>query len=678
MAIYSYIESTGDGSTSIFAVPFDYINESDVHVFIDGVEDTGASFTSPGTIQTSVVPPADSIIFITRATDLTERAVDFTTGSLLTEEDLDASAEQVFKVAQEAIDASGRNLPLDYTNKYNAYGRKITGVAYGTDPTDVISKAQLDYDYPAVENVSNNMDDVNAIVANMDDVNRLEDSITIIDRLGSSADNIDRVHQSITELDRVHASIGNIDTVEDHIANVDTVATGIDKVDTLASIAQDITDVAAIDTNVTTVANNDTNVTKVATIDNEVTTVAGIERDVQRVANLQDPHPKQEFLDDFAKVVTGITDTSQYVDTGFRDFLLSYYNSYRYGDITEGGLVNSGDYDLFLKYYQGKYHQLDNDQYTWIKDVLIDGMEAQTFGDLYLDKFILSDLDEIASEIVAVENNLSDVVAVANNESNITAVANNETNINTVSNRNTQVTTVSDNIASVLVVDNSIANVNTVASIDTQVNTVANIDSDVTTVANISTDVETVASSATQIGTVSNRDTDIGTVAARDAAIGVVAARDSDIATVATDLSGTDTIGTVAANITDVNNAYSNAQAAITARTGAETAETNAETAQVAAELARDQAYGATNLYPDSASGLAATTSGDYFSVVGTGNTFITLYKNDSGSAVEQNSLYADDKIDEMEDTQITTAFVQAAAISQIQARLASSIVFPD
>lgn len=675
---YSYNEYTGDGSTDQFPVSFDYIEANDVSVYVDGVEDTGISFLNAGLIQTSSTPASGAVIFIVRNTDLDERIVDFTTGSLLTEEDLDLSADQLFKASQEAIDSVGRNLSLDYTNQYNALGRKITGVAYGTNPDDVISKQQLDYDYPAVENVSNNMDDVNAIVANMADVNRLEDSITTIDRLGSSVDNIDRVHQSITELDRVHTSIGNIDTVEDHITNVDTVATGIDKVDTLAAISQDITDVAAIDANVTTVANNDNNVTKVATIDNEVTTVAGIERDVQRVANLQDPHPKQEFLDDFAKVVAGITDTTQYTDPGFRAFLLSYYNSYRYGDITEGGLVNSADYDIFEDYFRGKYWEISDSQYTWIKQVLIDGMEAQTFADLYLDKFILSDLDEIASEIVVVENNIADVVAVANNETNITAVANNEANINTVSGRSTQIDTVSDAIGSVLQVSNDISSVNNVSSISQSVVEVAAIDTDVSAVALIKTDVSTVAGNTLNIGTVANRDADISTVATRDAAIGVVAARDSDIATVASDLNGTDTIGTVATNITDVNNAYSNAQAAITARAGAETAETGAEAAQLAAETARDQAYGASNIYPDTTTALAATVDGDYFTVPTTGNNYITLYENDAGSAVEVNTLYGNSKIDEMEDTQITTAFVQAAAISQIQARLASSIVFPD
>lgn len=675
---YSYadfeIQVTG---TTTFPVDFPLVSPDELEVSINGTPTADYTYNN-GMVILNAAPAVGQFVRIARHTNLNDRAVDFASGALLTEEALDNSAIQVFNASQEAQDAVARSIQTDYTGNFDGRGLKITNVVKGTEPNDVINKAQLDYDYPAVENVSNNMDDVNAIVANMADVNRLEDSITTIDRLGSSVDNIDRVHQSITELDRVHTSIGNIDTVEDHIANVDTVATGIDKIDTLAAISQDITDVAAIDTNVTTVANNDNNVTKVATIDNEVTTVAAIERDVQRVANLQDPHPKQEFLDDFAKVVAGITDTTQYNDPGFRGFLLSYYNSYRYGDITEGGLVNSTDYDIFEDYFKGKYWEISDSQYTWIKQVLIDGMEAQTFADLYLDKFILSDLDEIASEIVVVENNIADVVAVANNETNINAVANNEANINTVSGRSTQIDTVSDDIGSVLVVANDISSVNNVSSISQSVVEVAAIDTDVSAVALINDDVSTVSGNTLNIGTVANNITDVNTVATRDAAISVVAARDSDIATVATDLNGTDTIGTVATNITDVNNAYSNAQSAITAATLAQTAHANSVIAQTAAETARDQAYGASNIYPDTATALAATVDGDYFTVPSTGNNYITLYENDAGSAVEVNTLYGNSKIDEMEDTQITTAFVQAAAISQIQARLASSIVFPD
>jgi hypothetical protein len=55
----------------------------------------------------------------------------------------------------------------------------------------------------------------------------------------------------------------------------------------------------------------------------------------------------------------------------------------------------------------------------------------------------------------------------------------------------------------------------------------------------------------------------------------------------------------------------------------------------------------------------------------------MTLYRNDSGSATLINTLYAASKIDEIEDTQAVTTFVQAAAISQLQARTSTPFIFP-
>jgi hypothetical protein len=115
-----------------------------------------------------------------------------------------------------------------------------------------------------------------------------------------------------------------------------------------------------------------------------------------------------------------------------------------------------------------------------------------------------------------------------------------------------------------------------------------------------------------------------------------------------------------------------------TSKDAAEDAQTAAEAAQLAAEAARDQAFSNSSIYQDIATGLAATASGDYFGVTSGGNIYMSLYRNDSGTATFINALYGVPKIDEMEDTQTTTAFVQAAAISQLQARLAPSIVFPN
>jgi hypothetical protein len=85
---------------------------------------------------------------------------------------------------------------------------------------------------------------------------------------------------------------------------------------------------------------------------------------------------------------------------------------------------------------------------------------------------------------------------------------------------------------------------------------------------------------------------------------------------------------------TNAETAATNAQ---TAETNAETAETNAEAAQAAAELARDASWVNNNIFASTVAGLAATTSGEYFSVPsGATGEYLILYLNSSGTAVEQ------------------------------------------
>lgn len=65
--------------------------------------------------------------------------------------------------------------------------------------------------------------------------------------------------------------------------------------------------------------------------------------------------------------------------------------------------------------------------------------------------------------------------------------------------------------------------------------------------------------------------------------------------------------------------------------------ETNAQAAQAAAEVARDAALSSGNVYANTAAGIAATTTGQYFSVVDALDTnYLILYLNNSGTAVEQ------------------------------------------
>ena len=67
------------------------------------------------------------------------------------------------------------------------------------------------------------------------------------------------------------------------------------------------------------------------------------------------------------------------------------------------------------------------------------------------------------------------------------------------------------------------------------------------------------------------------------------------------------------------------------------TYKTNAQAAQAAAEVARDAAIATGKVYANTAEGIAATTTGQYFSVVDALDTnYLILYLNNAGVAVEQ------------------------------------------
>ena len=96
-----------------FTFSFSYINASDIDAFVDGVKvfennaSTGAvagsntytvAFSSPGSNTLTFTPnvPAGSDVRIERNTDLTTKEVDFSDGSVLTENALDKAVDQVF------------------------------------------------------------------------------------------------------------------------------------------------------------------------------------------------------------------------------------------------------------------------------------------------------------------------------------------------------------------------------------------------------------------------------------------------------------------------------------------------------------------------------------------------------------------------------------------------------
>ena len=101
----SYVDYTGNDSTTTWSVPFSFINRTDVSV-TNLADDSAITFTFLSDSQIQISPAvADTVTFrVKRNTPDSSRLVDFANGSNLTEADLDLANTQAFNLAVEASD----------------------------------------------------------------------------------------------------------------------------------------------------------------------------------------------------------------------------------------------------------------------------------------------------------------------------------------------------------------------------------------------------------------------------------------------------------------------------------------------------------------------------------------------------------------------------------------------
>ena len=145
---YSYVTYTGDGSTQIYTVPFPFIKQEDIHVFLDAEEvpTERMEWLSEASIKLDAPPEQGAIIRIRRDTDKEEVVVDFHDGSVLSEEDLDQNTRQLLFIAQEAYDALEGSPTIDNDNKWDMRGLPIKNVGPAEDPDDAITYRQYSTD----------------------------------------------------------------------------------------------------------------------------------------------------------------------------------------------------------------------------------------------------------------------------------------------------------------------------------------------------------------------------------------------------------------------------------------------------------------------------------------------------------------------------------------------------
>lgn len=142
----------GDGTTTDFTVPFDYLKKSFVIVRLGtgtttttltggDYGDTGSDyyFLDKTTIRLKVAPASGESLTIRRHTSATERVVTFKDASILKATDLDTSQMQAFHIAEEGRDAINDAIIGDKEGNWDARGHRIINVGAPIKDNDAVN-----------------------------------------------------------------------------------------------------------------------------------------------------------------------------------------------------------------------------------------------------------------------------------------------------------------------------------------------------------------------------------------------------------------------------------------------------------------------------------------------------------------------------------------------------------
>jgi hypothetical protein len=312
----SFVRYTGNGATTTYAIPFSYRSVDDLSATVNGTVVTTYTLDGAGTNLTfSVAPVNNAAIEIRRTTSQNTKLVDYVSGSVLTENDLDTDSDQAFYMSQEAIDKAGDVISLDNADfNWDVQNKRLKNVAAPVADTDAVNKAFITTNLPNINTVAGiaadvttvagisgnvttvaaNDADITTVATNIASVNTVATDIAkviaVADDLAEAVSEVETVandlNEATSEIEVVANSITNVDTVGTNIANVNTVAGISANVTTVAGISADVTSVAGISTAVSNVNSNSTNINAVNANSANINTVAGINADVTTVSGI--------------------------------------------------------------------------------------------------------------------------------------------------------------------------------------------------------------------------------------------------------------------------------------------------------------------------------------------------------------------------------------------------------
>jgi len=273
----SYVEITSNGSASqTLAFSFPYLNQTDIGVTVDGVTKTLTTHWSFATTQSIVFgshPANGAVIRISRTTPSATRVVDFQDGSVLSEADLDNSADQIFFIAQEAADTAAQSIILDTDGKWEAQSKPIKNVTNPTNAQDAVTKNYLENTWLSTSDKTqlNNLNttNLNTVAGSVSNVNTVAGAITNVNTVAGKSTEIGLLGTSDAVADM--NTLGTSAIVEDlnllgTTANVAAMATlgtsaNVTNMATLGAsgVVADIATVAGVASTMSAAATNATN-----------------------------------------------------------------------------------------------------------------------------------------------------------------------------------------------------------------------------------------------------------------------------------------------------------------------------------------------------------------------------------------------------------------------------------
>ena len=138
---YSWQEQIKPAGTQDIQCDIEYLDKSYIHVYLDGVETTGYTWTSSTNIRLNTALAASTTVLLIRKTEREYLYIEFASGSPFIEVNVDSQNTQFLHLAQELVE--GRAIPGFY-GAISMNGYRITDLANPINAQDAATKAYVD------------------------------------------------------------------------------------------------------------------------------------------------------------------------------------------------------------------------------------------------------------------------------------------------------------------------------------------------------------------------------------------------------------------------------------------------------------------------------------------------------------------------------------------------------